>query len=323
MTLQAAPKLAHLRSFLYVARHRSISKAAAELGVSQPTVTEHIQRLEEGYGRPLFTRGPNGVELTLAGDALKRTIQPSLEQLDRLTFAETPMEAHIGLGGPPDLLSLRVLPALKPLYDSNVFIRIRPGTAEQLLKQLEDHTLDMFIATRELHSETTAVTYSPLFDEEYVLVGAREWHDRIRSRIEPGDTREEIELKTVEVLAGAPFLAFDATLTVIRDHPLVSKHRTRLFAEDKLKQVPLIMPDFRALREVAITGSGVTVIPRYIVQDALREEQLFELYEPVNRRFNTLFIAYRDEPRSDVAERLITTLQMSAPFWEERASVVA
>lgn len=323
MTPKPAPKLAHLRSFLYVSRHRSISKAAADLGVSQPTVTEHIQRLEEGYGRPLFTRGPNGVELTLAGEALKRTIQPSLEQLDRLTFAETPLEGHIGLGGPPDLLSMRVLPALKPLYDANVFIRIRPGTAEQLLKQLEDHTLDMFIATREIHSETTAVTYEPLFDEEYVLVGDRGWHERIQAAIAPGDAREEIELKTVEVLGGAPFLAFDATLTVIRDHPLVSKHRNAIFAEDKLKQVPLIMPDFRALREVAITGSGVTVIPRYIVQDALREERLFELYEPANRRFNTLFIAYRDEPRGEIAERLIKTLQMSAPFWEERASVVA
>lgn len=317
------PKLAHLRSFLYVSRHHSISKAATELGVSQPTVTEHIQRLEEGYGRLLFTRGPNGVELTPAGEALKRTIQPSLEQLDRLTFAETPMEGHIGLGGPSDLLSMRVLPALKPLYDAGVYIRIRPGTAEQLLKQLEDQTLDMFIATREIHSETTPVTYQPLFDEEYVLVGSRDWHDRIQSALEPGDSRAEVELKTMEALAGAPFLAFDATLTVIRDHPLLSKYRNVIFAEDRLKQVPLIMPDFRALREVAITGSGVTVIPRYIVQDALREERLFELYQPVNRRYNTLFIAYRDEPRSDIAKHLITTLQMSAPFWEERASVIA
>ena len=323
MTPAATPKLAHLRSFLYVSRLRSISKAAAELGVSQPTVTEHIQRLEEGYGRPLFTRGPNGVELTLAGEALERTVRSSLEQLDRLTFAETPLEGHIGLGGPPDLLSMRVLPALKPLYDANIYIRIRPGTAEQLLKQLEDHTLDMFIATREIHSETTAVTYEPLFEEEYVLVGDRGWYERIRRAINAGDTREEIELKTVDALAGAPFLAFDATLTVIRDHPLVSKHRNAIFAEDKLKQVPLIMPDFRALREVAITGSGVTVIPRYIVQDALREERLFEIYEPVNRRFNTLFIAYRDEPRGEIADRLVRTLQMSAPFWEERDSVVA
>jgi DNA-binding transcriptional LysR family regulator len=323
MSPQPAPKLAHLRSFLYVSRLRSISKAAADLGVSQPTVTEHIQRLEEGYGRLLFTRGPNGVELTLAGEALKRTIQPSLEQLDRLRFAETPMEGHIGLGGPPDLLSMRVLPALKPLYDANVYIRIRPGTAEQLLKQLEDHTLDMFIATREIPSETTPVTYEPLFEEEYVLVGTREWHDRIQGALEPGDSRAEVELKTVEALAGAPFLAFDATLTVIRDHPLVSKHRNAIFTEDKLKQVPLIMPDFRALREVAITGSGVTVIPRYIVQDALREERLFELYVPENRRYNQLFIAFRDEPRSEVASQLIATLQTSAPSWEEHASVVA
>lgn len=323
MSTAPSPKLAHLRSFLYVSRHGSISKAAAELGVSQPTVTEHIQRLEEGYGRALFTRGPNGVELTIAGDALKRTIQASIEQLDRLTFAEAPMNAHVGLGGPPDLLSMRVLPALRPLYEANVFIRIRPGMAERLLEQLEDHTLDMFVATRQLNSATTPLVYVPLFDEEYVLVGDAGWHARIQDALEPGDTREEIEHKTVAVLAGAPFLAFDDSLTVIRDHPLVAKHRNAIFSDDSLKQVPLIVPDFRALREVATTGSGVTVIPRYIVQDALREKLLFELYEPVNRKYNTLFIAYRDEPRSDVASMLIETLLQSAPSWEERASDVA
>ena len=318
-----SPKLAHLRSFLYVSRHRSISKAAADLGLSQPTVTEHIQRLEEGYRRALFTRGPNGVELTIAGEALKRTIQSSIEQLDRLSFAETPMEAHVGLGGPPDLLSMRVLPALRPLYDDDIFIRIRPGTAEQLMHQLEDHTLDLFVATRQVSSATTPVVYKPLFDEEYVLVGDSGWYARIHNTINPTDTPEEIERKTVDALKGAPFLAFDDTLTVIRDHPLVHKHRNAIFTDDAMRQVPLIVPDFRALREVAVTGAGVTVIPRYIVQDALREQALFELYEPVTRKYNTLYIAYRDEPRRAVADRLIDCLQESAPFWEERPRTIA
>ena len=209
------------------------------------------------------------------------------------------------------------------LYGADVHIRIRPGTAEQLLKQLEDHTLDMFIATRQLNSETLSVVYDRLFEEEYVLIGRPPWHERIRQLIVPADTREEMELKTVGALARAPFLAFDATLTVIRDHPLIAKHRNTIFAEDKLKQVPLIMPDFRALREVAITGAGVSVIPRYIVQDALGDEMLFELFEPANRRYNTLFIAYRDEPRNPLAEQLIDSLKESAKTWEKSASEVA
>ena len=166
------------------------------------------------------------------------------------------MEAHVGLGGPPDLLSMRVLPALRPLYEAGVFIRIRPGRAEQLLEQLEDHTLDMFVATRKVNSATTPVVYEPLFEEEYVLVGDSAWHARVQDALAPGDTREEIEHKTVAVLAGAPFLAFDDTLPVIRDHPLVAKHRNAIFTDDSLKQVPLIVPDFRALREVADDGLG-------------------------------------------------------------------
>lgn len=81
--------------------------------------------------------------------------------------------------------------------------------------------------------------------------------------------------------------------------------------------VPLV----RALREVTITGVGVSVIPRYIVQDALREGQLFELYEPMHRKFNTLFIAHRDEPSSDLRNMVIHALEGSAASWEERAGV--
>jgi DNA-binding transcriptional LysR family regulator len=309
------PKLAHLRSFVYVARMRSISKAAVELHVSQPTVTEHIQKLEEGYARKLFDRGPAGMSLTAAGEALRRMIEPQIDHLDTLTFDEKPMASHIGLGGPPDLLSLRVLPALAPLYDEGIAIRVRPGFPEQLLEQLESRILDMFIATRFVESKVADVTYQRLFDEEYMLVGNRDWRDRVERQAD-GASGQELERRVAEVLATAPFLAFDADLPLVRDHPLILKYAAMIFGADTLERVPLIMPDLRALREVAITGAGVAVIPRYIVQDAL-DSELFELHVPEHPKLNTLYIAHRKEPQTDVQQRLIDTLVADARTWQD------
>ncbi|WP_433260331.1 LysR family transcriptional regulator [Actinosynnema sp. CS-041913] len=56
-----------LRSFLAVARHRTISKAAASLHVTQPTMSLRLRRLEDGLGFPLFERGWRGVTLTRRG----------------------------------------------------------------------------------------------------------------------------------------------------------------------------------------------------------------------------------------------------------------
>src|SRR5262249_8574614 len=58
-----------------VAECGSMAKAAADLGIAQPTVSEVIADLEHTYGVRLFDRGPRGVEPTIYGHALlKRSI---------------------------------------------------------------------------------------------------------------------------------------------------------------------------------------------------------------------------------------------------------
>lgn len=67
--------------FERVARERSISVAAAGLGVSQPTVTARIQSLEAELEQSLFHRTHRGVELTKAGEVFLPYVQRVLEVL--------------------------------------------------------------------------------------------------------------------------------------------------------------------------------------------------------------------------------------------------
>lgn len=53
-----------------VARNASMSQAARDLGYTQPAVSHAIRRLERDAGTALLTRGPRGVQLTLAGERL-------------------------------------------------------------------------------------------------------------------------------------------------------------------------------------------------------------------------------------------------------------
>lgn len=59
-----------LRSFLAVADTRSFTRAAAQLGVSQPTISQHVRRLEQAAGRVLVARDTREVRLTDNGDAM-------------------------------------------------------------------------------------------------------------------------------------------------------------------------------------------------------------------------------------------------------------
>ncbi len=68
-------RLRDLHVLFTVAEHGSMAKAAAQLGVSTPTVWEVIANLEHGVGVRLLDRSPKGVEPTRYGHALlKRTL---------------------------------------------------------------------------------------------------------------------------------------------------------------------------------------------------------------------------------------------------------
>ncbi|MER2016384.1 LysR family transcriptional regulator [Pseudomonas simiae] len=71
------------RSFLGVFREGSLSGAARQLGITQPTVGRHIAALETALGVVLFTRSPNGLLPT----ALARTLRAYAETMERTAAA--------------------------------------------------------------------------------------------------------------------------------------------------------------------------------------------------------------------------------------------
>ncbi|GAJ90715.1 LysR family transcriptional regulator [Agrobacterium sp. SHOUNA12C] len=71
------------RTFLAVLQHGSLSAAARELGLTQPTIGRHIDALEEAIGAELFTRSQQGLLPTDAALALK----PYAETLANTTAA--------------------------------------------------------------------------------------------------------------------------------------------------------------------------------------------------------------------------------------------
>ena len=72
-----------LRSFALVARTRSFSETARRLGLGQPTVSQHIRKLEEQSGRRLFARDTHSVTPTPDGEAMVELARGVLEASER------------------------------------------------------------------------------------------------------------------------------------------------------------------------------------------------------------------------------------------------
>ena len=59
-----------LKNFIIAAEEKNLRRAATRLNITQPTLSRQIQALEEEIGATLFTRTPNGMEITPAGESL-------------------------------------------------------------------------------------------------------------------------------------------------------------------------------------------------------------------------------------------------------------
>lgn len=75
------PNIRHLRAFREVAQSRSISKASAEVHLSQPAITQAIAKLEEQLGVSLFERRSDGMLPTEAGSLFLARVERALALL--------------------------------------------------------------------------------------------------------------------------------------------------------------------------------------------------------------------------------------------------
>jgi DNA-binding transcriptional LysR family regulator len=144
-------ELRDLRYFVAVAQHRNFSRAAEQLHVSQPALSEQIRKLEDELGAPLFERTSRGAMLTDAGAALLPQARSVLAQAD--VAAETVrMVAHGVAGtltiGLIDSAALGILPPLVRRFTArypNVKLRLRELGTRRQLEAVEAGDIDVGI----------------------------------------------------------------------------------------------------------------------------------------------------------------------------------
>ncbi len=76
--------LHQLKIWITVAKHRSMTRAADELRIRQPSVTQQIKLLEREYRLNLYTVNGRGIELTPAGRILLKYAKKTLLLVDNL-----------------------------------------------------------------------------------------------------------------------------------------------------------------------------------------------------------------------------------------------
>lgn len=184
-------RLRDLHVYFAVVECGSMAKAAAQLGVSQPTVSEVIADLEHTFGVRLLDRVPRGIEPTIYGRALLKRGVAAFDELKQSTrdiaFLADPTVGDLKLGC-AESIAASVLSAIIERFAQQyprivVHVDDVPSTALELLRERK-HDLIIARVTRplvdadDLHIET-------LFDDRLVVAtaGANPWARRRNIRL--------------------------------------------------------------------------------------------------------------------------------------------
>lgn len=162
-----------LRAFDALMRERSVSRAAAQLFLSQPAVSASLSRLRRTFGDPLFTRTAHGVAPTPRAEVLAPQVERVLADIAVLLQGEQPFEPagsdRIFRIAGSDHISSKLLPALSQrLEASGSGIRIvwEPPGAGSLPERLHRGDLDIAVVAR-LKTPRDMQTVA-LYEDHYV-----------------------------------------------------------------------------------------------------------------------------------------------------------
>lgn len=187
-------ELHQLRYFGAIARAGSFTRAAEQLGIAQPSLSQQIKRLEKDLGTTLFDRLGRSVRLTSSGEGLHKM---ALGILQQVAEAESRIAA---LNEGYDSLRVGVIPTIMPYFIARKigdflrrFPRVNPQfreeTTSQLVEALQAGEIDLAVVS--LPVPKADIVCSELFREELLLVVPRKHPLGSHSTVNLQDLRNE------------------------------------------------------------------------------------------------------------------------------------
>lgn len=253
--------LHQLRVFDALARHRSVSRAAAELHLSPSAVSIQCRKLAGSLGHPLYEMAGRELRLTAVGKVLSRACR---DVLDRLEQAMLELDA---LHGPQGSLRLAIVttakyfgPRLLGAFSRghpNIEVSLFVGNREQLLERLAANRDDLYILGRP--PERSRAAAEPFAENRLIMVASPDHPLAGEANIAP------------ERLDGLPFILREqgsgtrlAAEAFFDEHGIMPRTRMELGSNEAVKQ------------SVA-SGLGVTLLSEMTVQAELTAGTLVQL----------------------------------------------
>lgn len=284
-----------MRLFEYaieVARQRSFTKAAANLHIAQPSLSQQIAKLEDELGVRLFYRGPKGTSLTPEGMLfLKRAEQivQLKEDLKREMFERTVGMGHTLTIGATPITVRHLLPSLLEQYQLR-YPNVRIDLIEESTGALHHLTAQgsVDIAILSLPVEDACIATRPMFTEPIYAALPTEckpWmSDRLAFFVE-----KRVPRISLAELADCPFI-------LLKKEYKLRYSMLELCAKAGFQpRIAYETNNIETAQAFAAYGLGVTLIPDLIQKSSIVDKKQPLYMELEEQPTRTVVFAYRKD----------------------------
>lgn len=168
--------LRRLQIFWTVAHFSSLTKAAKQLGLTQPTLSQQIASLEEAVGTPLFERRSNQLHLSDAGKHLLRKAEVVLDGIQSLEDSAVEigkgLRQTISLAGLDSVVRVLLPPAMAILHDAfpRLDYDIHECAPADVVEMLHGRRVHLgLVAANSIAPASTGFREVPVYADPYVL----------------------------------------------------------------------------------------------------------------------------------------------------------
>ncbi len=279
-----------LRYFAAVAHRLNFTRAAEDLLIAQPALSQAIRQLERELGVMLFERNPRGVALTPPGEVLLRGAQRTLRELevtvDEVRSFAGQVTGRVRLGAwqsmevrLPDLLA-----AFRREYPA-VDVAVNELVSDAMLDAVRAGTLDAAMVVQREHVSMTGLASQPFITEPYDLAVAESHALAQRSEVGLGELAEE------------PFVMHRPG-SAVRDQIL------QACADAGFRpRIALETGEMSAARAFVAAGLGITVLPRSSLASAGPAVRILSLRPRIQR--TSILVWPQKGPRSAAARSFL------------------
>ena len=250
--------LDYLKVFFEVAKHKNLTKAAEKLFISQPAISQTLNKIEEQLEVKLLIRNNKGIVLTEIGSRIFEKLNNAFLEIGSINeLLESDKELSRGvlrIGCGTNLARISLVEPLKNFHVKYPKVQISQIEDNQInmMKLLLMGELDVFISQRNVEFEEVS-TFTKLFDEKFVFVCSKKYLAK---------------------------LSQDNEITYIVQHEGSYNRKTfdEYIKSRQIKYQSLIqVVGYNMALELALSGLGIALIPSYRTEPYIMKNELVNI----------------------------------------------